>query len=1627
MLALVSNTSNPPIAALLTAECVTGKVKVEWGSANALKLSDAVTLTSSTAISRYLARTTPESGLYGKTSLEASEVDHWLDFANIRVGSSSDFHQAVAYLDKILGPRTFLVGHELTIADFAVWGALKGSNPWSKMVTQGKAPTNVMRWFSFLGSQDQFQKVINALPESARQELSSKKKDVGGYVELPGAEMGKVVVRFPPEASGYLHIGHAKAALLNQYYQLAFEGKLVMRFDDTNPAKENMEFEKVILEDVAMLGIKPDIFTHTSDSFDLIQSYAEKLIKEGKAYADDTEPEAMKKEREQRVYSKNWHNSVEKNFEMWNEMVKGSATGQKCCLRLKIDMKSDNGCLRDPTMYRCKNEVHVRTGTKYKVYPTYDFACPIVDSVEGVTHALRTTEYHDRDPQFDFIIDVLGLRKPHVWEYSRLNLQYTLLSKRKLTWFVENGLVDGWDDPRFPTVRGILRRGMTVEGLKLFINAQGSSRSVVMMEWDKLWSFNRKVIDPIAPRFTGVVRDGAVPVTVSNAPEECREVAKHPKNADVGMKKMWISKKVFIDQEDAATFSDGQIVTFINWGNLNIKKIVKASDGKVQSVEAEFDADNKNFKNTIKVTWLGETEKAPFIEAVMIHYDNIITKGILGKDEDFKDYVNKKSREDTSIIGDPELASVKKGEIVQIQRKGFFICDQAYEPQSRHTSRATPCILINIPDGHTKSQTSSGSAAAAADKGKKAPKQSKKETVKSAPAAVAPSTGDGSDLVAKITAQGDKVRALKSAKAPKTEIDAVVKVLLALKADYKNQTGQDYKPGAAPAKAAETAETPKAETGGVDGLVAKITEQGDKVRTLKSNKAAKAEIDAAVKTLLAHKADYKKATGKDYKPGAAPASSAPAVKKENAPPASGGPEVDVIVAKITTQGDKVRTLKSSKADKGEIDAAVKTLLAHKADYKKATGKDYKPGAAPASSAPAVKKENAPPASGGPEVDTIVAKITSQGDKVRTLKSSKADKGEIDAAVKTLLAHKADYKKATGKDYKPGAAPASSAPAVKKENAPPASGGPEVDTIVAKITSQGDKVRTLKSSKADKGDIDAAVKALLALKADYKGLTGSDYKPPGGSCDRGKSKEKKEKQNKAGGAKQKGGGAESKESTAEGDSKKQTRLGLEAKKGEDLSEWYSQVITKSEMIEYYDVSGCYVLRPWSYSIWEKIVAFFDAGIKELGVENTYFPIFVSQAALEREKEHIADFSPEVAWVTRSGQSELAEPIAIRPTSETAMYTSYSKWVQSHRDLPIKLNQWCNVVRWEFKHPQPFLRTREFLWQEGHTAWANREECVEEVYTILELYAQVYEHLLAIPVVRGEKTLKEKFAGGDFTTTVEAFIKASGRAIQGATSHHLGQNFAKMFDIKFEDPDVPNAHKYVFQNSWGITTRTIGVMCMVHGDDQGLVLPPRVACVQAIVIPCGITAKTTDEQKNKLLDKCHNYVKILKAGGIRAQSDLRDNYSPGWKFNHWELKGVPVRIEIGPRDMSKQEFIACRRDNGAKTTFPEAQSVAKVTELLDQIQNDMFANAKKDLDGHIAVTSSWNEFCDRLDEKKLLLVPYCGDIPCEDRIKKDSARDRDMVEGAPSMGAKALCIPFKAASGNLSRYALHTPRL
>jgi prolyl-tRNA synthetase len=330
----------------------------------------------------------------------------------------------------------------------------------------------------------------------------------------------------------------------------------------------------------------------------------------------------------------------------------------------------------------------------------------------------------------------------------------------------------------------------------------------------------------------------------------------------------------------------------------------------------------------------------------------------------------------------------------------------------------------------------------------------------------------------------------------------------------------------------------------------------------------------------------------------------------------------------------------------------------------------------------------------------------------------------------------------------------------------------------------------------------------------------------------------------------------KKETKKGD----TLLALQYKKSEDFSQWYSNVITLSEMISYYDISGCYILRPWSYKMWDLIQNWFNLEIGKLGVENSYFPLFVSKERLEKEKDHVEGFAPEVAWVTKSGDGDLAQPIAIRPTSETIMYPAFSDWIQSHRDLPLKLNQWSNVVRWEFKYPTPFLRSREFLWQEGHTAHATYEDADAMVMQALELYRRVYEEILAVPVVPGYKTEEEKFAGGHQTTTVEAYIAGSGRAIQGATSHNLGQNFGKMFDINFQDSNGKT--QTVWQTSWGLTTRSIGVMVMVHGDDKGLVLPPRIAPLQAVIVPI-FTKKLTPEVANPY---CEEVLKALLDQGV-----------------------------------------------------------------------------------------------------------------------------------------------------------------
>uniref|UniRef100_A0A8C1FX17 Bifunctional glutamate/proline--tRNA ligase n=1 Tax=Cyprinus carpio TaxID=7962 RepID=A0A8C1FX17_CYPCA len=1450
---LTINSSNPPLGALLTAEHVKGSVNlsVEEGKDTMLHVSDQVQFSDVNSITRYLARVAPALGLYGSNMMEQTEVDHWLEFSARRLCAQSDLSSALGDLDKALALRTFLVGRSVTLADLCVWAALKGNGE-----SQAKPSSypHLCRWFSFLSSQVPFSSVgskwaskISAIKATPVEK--EKKQDLGKFVELPGAEMGKVVVRFPPEASGYLHIGHAKAALLNQHYQLNFKGKLIMRFDDTNPEKEKEDFEKVILEDVAMLQIKPDQFTYTSDHFPTILRMGEKLLQEGKAYIDDTPPDVMKQEREQRVESCNRSNSVEKNMQMWEEMKKGTEFGQTCCMRAKIDMNSNNGCLRDPALFRCKNAPHPRTGSTYKVYPTYDFACPIVDSVEGVTHALRTTEYHDRDEQFYWVIDALGLRKPYIWEYARLNLNNTVLSKRKLTWFVDQGYVDGWDDPRFPTVRGVLRRGMTVEGLKQFSAAQGGSRSVVNMEWDKIWAFNKKVIDPIAPRYTALLNSQVVPVCISEAKEEMKEVAKHPKNADVGMKPVWYGPKVFIEGADAETFTEGETVTFINWGNIIITKIHRGTSGAITSLDGRLNLENTDYKKTTKITWLAESSRAPFVPTVCVNYQHLITKPVLGKDDDFKAYINKNSKIEEKMLGDPCLKDLKKGDLIQLQRRGFYICDQPYEPISPHSCKESPCILLYIPDGHTKEMPTAGS-----------------------------------------------------------------------KDKSKSQTAAKPAPVSSPTPAA---------SGDSSALFSSIAAQGDLVRQLKTDKAPKEQVDAAVKQLLALKSEFKQLTGQEYKPGMAPPTSAPAPKSSTPTPAAGR--------------ELVRKLKAEKAPK-ETQCH---LLALKAEYKQVTGQEYKPGAPPAGASP-----SAPAQPAAATTPAIYDRVSQQGDLVRKLKTEKAPKEQVDKAVKTLLELKGQYKALTGEEYKPVTTPGTSG-----------------------NTGGEDKSRKERENKSEKQG--------------------------GGGRKQQKGGEKPQQGQDSG-----AGGA--------GDGqgpKKQTRLGLEAKKEENLADWYSQVITKAEMIEYYDVSGCYVLRPWSYAIWDAIKEFFDREIKKLGVENCYFPMFVSQAALEKEKTHIADFAPEVAWVTRSGKTELAEPIAVRPTSETVMYPAYAKWVQSHRDLPIKLNQWCNVVRWEFKHPQPFLRTREFLWQEGHTAFATKEEAVEEVLQILDLYARVYEELMAIPVVKGKKTEKEKFAGGDYTTTVEAYISASGRAIQGATSHHLGQNFSKMFDIVFEDPKKPGEKQLAYQNSWGITTRTIGVLTMVHGDNMGLVLPPRVACLQVIIIPCGITATLPEAEKELLLAQCSKYLSKLQKADIRVKADLRDNYSPGWKFNHWELKGVPIRLEVGPKDLKQGQFVAVRRDTGAKLTVPEADAEKKILNLLEEIQNNLFKRASDDLHKHMVVADTMEQFQKDLDQGRIVQIPFCGGIECEDWIKKTTAKDQDLEPGAPSMGAKSLCIPFK----------------
>jgi len=443
------------------------------------------------------------------------------------------------------------------------------------------------------------------------------------------------------------------------------------------------------------------------------------------------------------------------------------------------------------------------------------------------------------------------------------------------------------------------------------------------------------------------------------------------------------------------------------------------------------------------------------------------------------------------------------------------------------------------------------------------------------------------------------------------------------------------------------------------------------------------------------------------------------------------------------------------------------------------------------------------------------------------------------------------------------------------------------------------------------------------------------------------------------------------------SKKKSQQGITVKKEDDFSEWYTQVIQKADMADYTAVSGCIVYKPNSYAIWEKIKEVTDKRFKAVGIQNTYFPLFIPEALLEKEATHVEGFKPEVAWVTEAGDTKLNERLAIRPTSETIMYDSYAKWIRSHNDLPLRYNQWNNVVRWEFKHPTPFLRGREFLWNEGHTCFATQKEAMAEGDEVIGIYNDVCRNYLALPSLIGKKSEQEKFAGAEYTISME-FVNPNGKAIQGPDFHHDGQNFAKAFDISFTD--VNGNKDFVWQNTFAITTRMIGVMIAIHGDDKGLVVPPKLAATQVVIVPI-----IFEDSKTRVMKEARAIKEKLEAKGISVHLDDRESYSPGWKFNEWEVKGVPLRIELGPKDLEKGQVMLARRDTCEKQALP-ITGIAKESELLlDQIQNDMLIKAEKVLKERIVTVENLDDAQVALDNKKILYAPWCASAECEEKFK------------------------------------------
>lgn len=439
--------------------------------------------------------------------------------------------------------------------------------------------------------------------------------------------------------------------------------------------------------------------------------------------------------------------------------------------------------------------------------------------------------------------------------------------------------------------------------------------------------------------------------------------------------------------------------------------------------------------------------------------------------------------------------------------------------------------------------------------------------------------------------------------------------------------------------------------------------------------------------------------------------------------------------------------------------------------------------------------------------------------------------------------------------------------------------------------------------------------------------------------------------------------------------------------DDFAKWYTDIVLKADLADYAETKGCIAIKPYGYAIWENIQKYVDAKFKKTGVENVYMPLLIPENLLNKEKEHVEGFAPEVAWVTIGGEQELDEKLCVRPTSETMFCSMWKKWLSSWRDLPMVHNQWCNVLRWE-KETRPFLRSREFLWQEGHTLHLTAEEAKARTMQMFEIYAEMIENLLAIPVVKGDKTESEKFSGAENTYTIETMMH-DGRALQTATSHYFGQNFTKAFDIKYQNKE--GKEDYPYQTSWGCTTRLIGAVIMAHGDNRGLKLPPKVAPIQAIIVPVAMHKEGVKEKAQELFE-------ILNEN-YRMKIDLRENYTPGYKFNEWELKGVPVRIELGPRDIENGQCVVVRRDNSEKIIVKLDELSEKLNEILEDIQNNMFEECKKRLAEKTTIATNMDEFSKSMNEHQgFIKAMWCGEESCEDKIRELT-------------GAKSRCIPFE----------------